>query len=54
MFHAVSHVFGLSSYFYGGSLVNDLVYVSYLVFMWGAVGLSRYLDRHRSLSRQAI
>ncbi len=54
MFHALSHVSGLSSYFLGKSLVNDLVYVSYLAFMWGTVGLSRYLDRHRSLRRQAI
>jgi hypothetical protein len=54
MFHDLQDVSGLSSYLLGGSAVSDLIYVSYLAFMWGAVGLSRYLDTRRPLRKQNV
>jgi hypothetical protein len=34
----------LVSPFIGTSLGDDLIYVAYLAFMWGTLGLANYLD----------
>jgi hypothetical protein len=36
--------YDLVSPFIGSSLGDDLIYVAYLAFMWGILGLANYLD----------
>jgi hypothetical protein len=42
MFHPLAYPF------IGSDLTQDLIYVGYLAFMWGAVSLASYLDTQRS------
>jgi hypothetical protein len=46
MFHAFVYPFS------GSNIVNDLIYVGYLAFMWGTLSLTSYLDIQRSLRRR--
>jgi hypothetical protein len=39
--------------FIGSDLFNDLIYVSYLAFMWGTLSLASFLDTQHSLRRRA-
>lgn len=47
MFHALEYPFS------GSHIVNDLIYVGYLGFMWGILGLANYLDSQRWLRHRA-
>jgi hypothetical protein len=48
MFHALQYPFN------GSDIVSDLIYVGYLAFMWGAVGMAAYLDIKATPSLSSI
>jgi hypothetical protein len=43
MLHALAYPFS------GSDIVSDLIYVAYLAFMWGTLGLASFIDLQGSI-----